>query len=228
MKIIDRKTGKRLAKTDPLKRNAYKDLDSPENSPMDPPEAFDEKHNLAIDTDHIHKAIQVLLDEHETVQDLVSKFEDALKSFVENNHEWTEEINQAFSNFYSHLDTGLAHHNAKEEKALFNILHKKLKESGEHSDDDIPRTAVNLMEDDHNQFVQLGTLSFNMFGLASRLKDPEDRMFVLNTATQTARELIELIRLHIYREENKVFPLAQQLISDEEFDIIYSEMEQIA
>lgn len=227
MKIIDKTTGKRLSKSDPIKRNAIKDMDSDGCSPMDPPEAFDESKNVAVDTDRIPEAIQLLMDEHKTTLNLVDAFEAALKQYVENNYSMDDKMNKAFSNFYSHIDKDLVRHNAREEKALFPILHKKLKETGEHSDEKIPRTAVDLMEDDHNQFVQLGTLSFNLFGLAPRLNDATSRLFVLETATRTARELVELIKLHIYREENKLFPLAQQLISEEEFRSIGSEIKQI-
>jgi len=228
MKIIDKKTGKRLSKSDPIKRNVLKDIDSDGQSPMDPPEALDESKNVKFDTDQIPEAIQILLDEHKATLELVNAFEEALKEYVESNYEMTDKINEAFSNFYSHIDKDLVVHNAKEEKALFPILHKKLKETGEHSDEEIPRTAVNLMEDDHNQFVQLGTLSFNFFGLAPRLNDDKSRLFVLETATRSARELVELIKLHIYREENKLFPLAQQLISADEFKAIRTEINEIA
>ena len=57
-------------------------------------------------------------------------------------------------------------------------------------------------------------------GLAARLPDERSRGFVFQTAFNNARELVELIRLHIYREDHVVFPLAQKLISTEELDAL--------
>ena len=115
-------------------------------------------------------------------------------------------------------------HNNKEEKVLFPILHKKLLEAGEHSVGAVPMTAIDVMEDDHVKFIQLGALSFNLLGLATRLKDEASRIFVLDTAYENARELVELLKLHIYREDYTLFPLAQKYLSKEEFESIEKEM----
>ena len=83
------------------------------------------------------------------------------------------------------------------------------------------------MEDDHVKFIQLGALAFNLLGLATRMIDDRSRIFVLDTAYETSRELIELIKLHIYREDETLFPLAQKYISEMEFEELLKEMEKL-
>ena len=97
------------------------------------------------------------------------------------------------------------------------MLHERLIESGEHGNGETPETAVDLMEDDHNKFIQLATLSFNMLGLGSRLRDIESRGVTFDLAYNSGRELVELLRLHIFREDETLFPLAQQLLTEEDF-----------
>ena len=63
-----------------------------------------------------------------------------------------------------------------------------------------------------------------MCWLATRIKDDTARIFILDTAYETARELIELLKLHIYREDHTLFPLAQKYLSKEEFEEIERKM----
>ena len=69
MKIIDQKTGKRVVEssklpdptlktTDPIKRNVEKSLDIEENSPMDPPDAYDETMAVDVKYDQMHAVLQ--------------------------------------------------------------------------------------------------------------------------------------------------------------------------
>ena len=124
----------------------------------------------------------------------------------------------AFSDFFQYFDHNIMDHNQREEKQLFPLLHKRLIESGESGEGENPHTAVDMMEDDHIKFIQLASLSFNLFGLAPRLQDSSSQRYVYDTAFSTAQELIEMLRLHIFREDKILFPLAHQLISKEEFD----------
>lgn len=219
--MLDMKT---LAKTDPVKRNAKKDLESIEHTPMEPPSAYEEPGNVKIAYEEMEKLLQVFVEEHQNAIEKVDKFEEALGRFKEFGYQLDPKINEAFREFFSFLDDDLLPHNEKEEKVLFPILHKRLISVGEHSTGKIPTTAIDVMEDDHVKFIQLGALTFNFLGLAPRLRDVASRNFVFDTAYQNGRELTELIRLHIYREDHILFPLAQQHLSKEEFEIIEQEM----
>lgn len=232
MKIIN-KSGKRvdgreaekaikkeLKEKDPIIRNAEKG-DIEELSPMDPPDAYDEKRSIGLDYDQLHDNLKELCDEHKGAIEKCDLFEDALNKFKEGGYYISKEINDAFNTFFVAFDENIMPHNRKEEKGLFPILQKRLLESGEHSTGENPHTPVDLMEDDHIKLIQLATLSFNLLGLAMRLKSKEAMVTTFDLAYNNGKELVELLRLHIYREDNTLFPLAQQLLTPEELSSFY-------
>ncbi len=219
---------KNLAKTDPVKRNVEKGLEQTENSPMDPPAAYDQPGKMKIDFDSMEKPIQIFMNEHKNAIAKIEMFEKALVQFKTEGYKLNQQINQAFKTFFEFFDKNLIEHNSKEEKTLFPLLHKRLIEVGEHSTGKNPQTAIDIMEDDHIKFIQLGALTFNFLGLATRLKDETSRIFVLDTAYENGRELIELLKLHIYREDYTLFPLAQKYLTKEEFAGIETEMNKYA
>ncbi len=213
-----KKANKILKQTDPIKGNVEKGLESEENSPMDPPEAYEGETVDGIEYDQLNVLLQNFMDEHVKGIEQISEFEKYLIAFKENGYVLNEAINMAFSDFFQFFDHNIMDHNRREEKQLFPLLHKRLIESGESGEGDHPHTAVDMMEDDHIKFIQLASLSFNLFGLAPRLKDGSSQRFVYDTAFSSAQELIEMLRLHIFREDKILFPLAHQLISKNEFD----------
>lgn len=219
---------KNLAKTDPLKRNVEKGLEQTENSPMDPPTAYEQPGKVEIDFDSMEKPIQIFMNEHKNAIAKIEKFEKALVQFKTEGYKLNQPINEAFKEFFEFFDNNLLPHNSKEEKTFFPLLHKRLIEIGEHGIGNNPRTAIDVMEDDHIKFIQLGALTFNFLGLATRLKDETSRIFVLDTAYENGRELIELLKLHIYREDYTLFPLAQKHLTKEEFAGIETEMNKYA
>jgi len=214
---------KSIAKNDPLKRNVEKGLEKVENSPMDPPSAYDKENNLKTNFDELEKPLQQFIEEHKNALTQIENFEKALVQFKTNGYNVDNKINEIFRDFFTFFDEQLLPHNAKEEKTLFPILHKKLLKAGEHSVGNKPVTAIDVMEDDHVKFIQLAALAFNFFGLAARIKDDASRIFILDTAYENGRELIELLKLHIYREDYTLFPLAQKYLSKEDFEWIEKE-----
>ncbi len=237
MKIIDTKTGNRLnsdgkaiasklKETDPLNRDAHKKDELSEHSPMDPPDAYDkEASNVdGIKYDDLTIALKILIDEHDELVKHAEIFEKTLGEFKDTSYLFTQEINERFNAFFKYFDNHILPHNRKEERHIFPILHKKLIESGEHSPTEKKETAVDLMEDDHIKFIQLASLTFNLLGLASRLPDLHSRAVTFDLAYHNGKELIELLRLHIFREDNTIFPLAQKLLSKDELVILNEEM----
>ncbi|MCG3165414.1 MAG: hypothetical protein POELPBGB_01177 [Bacteroidia bacterium] len=235
MKIIDRETGKRIlqpeeklksseVKKELLKREAEKGLEETEHSPMEPPQAYNQPGKLKVSFDDMEKPLKEFVSEHKEVIEQVELFEKALVQFKANGYKVDRKINEVFGNFFKYFDEHILPHNAKEEKTLFPVLNKKLLEAGEHSTGETPVTAIDVMEDDHVKFIQLGALIFNFFGIATRIQDAASRIFILDTAYENARELIELLKLHIYREDYTLFPLAQKYLSKEEFKQLEKEM----
>lgn len=215
---------KELNRQDPIKRTVERGLESEVNSPMDPPAAYSDPTVAPVNEGELDPVLALLIDEHKEAIHQIEAFENALVQFKSNGYKLDEKINETFGAFFRHLDEKILAHNMKEEKTLFPLLHKKLIESGEHSKGLIPKTAIDIMEDDHVKFIQLGALGFNLLGLATRIHDDRSRTFIFDVAYENCRELIELLKLHIYREDHTLFPLAQKLISKEEYKDIFKEM----
>ena len=234
MKIIDKKTGKRvggkdreesdfkkkLKEEDPIIRNVEKG-DFEELSPMDPPDGYDKERVVDLDHANMHANLKDLAHEHEEVIVQCDLFDKILLEFKEGGFRITPEINEGFNKFFIYFDEHILPHNRKEERGLFPILHKRMLETGEHSDGENPHTPIDLMEDEHVQFIQFATLSFNFLGLAMRLKDHEAKAVVYDIAYNNGKDLVESIRLHTFREDNTIFPLAQKLLTKEELNEFY-------
>ncbi len=56
----------------------------------------------------------------------------------------------------------------------------------------------------------------NFLGLGSRLEYKKSREIVFELAYEQGKVIVETMRLHIYREDEILFPLAMKLISKEE------------
>ncbi len=74
------------------------------------------------------------------------------------------------------------------------------------------------MEDDHIRMLQLAAISFNLFGLVTRIPDEGSRIVILDLAVEQSKALIEMLKLHIFREDNVVFPMANKYLSTEVLD----------
>lgn len=225
MKIIDKDTGERLKtakKTDPIKANPEKEasITEAELSPMDPPDAYSEFAQLKDTGNSNTRALNVLVNEHKELNEVLHDFEKSLADFKMANYVLNDEINQHFKKFFDFFDNNIMPHNRKEEKILFPILNEALLNSNEHGTGETPVTAVDVMEDDHIKFIQLGALTFNLLGLAARYKDAQARMFTYDVAYHNAKELVELLKLHIFREDNILFPLAKKYLSAKQLSAI--------
>ena len=209
---------KQLNTEDPIKRFVEKETEMDEMSPMNPPDAFAPSTVDHIDYKDMTPFLQELIDEHKLFMTILDNFESALINWKKNGYHFHDEINKKFNELFSYLDKNTPGHNKKEEKLLFPLLHKRLLHTGEHSTADEPRTAVDIMEDEHIKVAQLGALCLNFLGLGSRLEDKQSREIVFELAYDQGKTIVETMRLHIYREDETLFPLAMELISEEEFE----------
>ncbi|HRO07340.1 MAG TPA: hemerythrin domain-containing protein [Saprospiraceae bacterium] len=211
---------KKLKEADPIVLNASKDHRIQELSAMDPPDAYDNEFAVGLDKEQYNKFLRDLMDEHKELITKVNEFDEALATFRAGRYIFSRDVSESFNRFFKYFDEHILPHNRKEEQYYFRIIHKRLIESGEHGNGSNPGTAVDIMEDDHVKFIQLASITFNFLGLASRLHDPESRSVTFDLAYNTGRELVELIRLHIFREDETLFPLSQKLLTEADFKII--------
>ena len=197
---------------DPLRRFVEKESGGAEYSPMDPPDISEESINL----DEFAPCLKTLIEDHQKFIVKLEEFEKAIIHLKTQGIKKEDNVNQSINGFFAYFDQEILVHNFKEEKFLFPILNKRLIEKKEYNQLDGKRTAVDTMEDDHIKLIQLSTLTFNLFGLSVRLPDPDSQLIVLDLAIEQGLMLIELLQLHIYRENHIVFELAQKHLTADE------------
>lgn len=210
------------SKDDPLKRYVNKEIeDYP--SPMDPPPLYTAP-TIQVPYDQMVQTLKDLIDDHNDFEKVLNVFDQALVSFKEKGWKFDSEISAAFKKFFQYMDDDLISHTRKEEKALFPCLQEKLLESGEHSPGPHPMTPVDIMESDHERVSVMTNLVFNLLGLAARIRDDEARNLLFEHAFHQGQEIVEVMKLHIYKENTTVFPLAQQLLSAQDWENIVSKI----
>ncbi len=201
---------------DPLRRKAEKEPGMEELSPMDPPDAYAPPNVKPVKYDEMHPVIQKLMDEHKILSAKLETFEETLIALQADGI--TKKGFGQLAEFFEFFDQEIVQHHRKEERSIFPLLHQRLLQSEEHGKGATPVTAVDMMEDDHIQILQLAAVVFNFFGMAMQLPDQHSRVLVLDTAIEQGKKLVELLKLHIFREDNIVFSLANQHITQMEFD----------
>ncbi|MCF6347333.1 MAG: hemerythrin domain-containing protein [Flavobacteriaceae bacterium] len=206
---------KNLNKQDPIKRMVERQNKTEEFSPMDPPDAFQPPALDEVKYEDMHPIIQLLIDEHKDCNDAISTFENTLNSLHTNgfSKNTLEEIND----FFSFFDDFVIEHNRKEDNTIFADLNIILHQKEEFSIG-TKKTVVDLMEDDHIKMLQLAAISFNLFGLVTRIPDQNSGMVILDLAIEQSKALIEILKLHIFREDNVVFPMANNYLSTKALD----------
>ncbi|MBI5914080.1 MAG: hemerythrin domain-containing protein [Bacteroidetes bacterium] len=201
---------------DPLERKVEKQHEQEEFSPMDPPDAYSPPNLEAVPYKEMHPFLRQLIDEHQVCIKELDAFEQALLQIQ--NEGLSREADKKLRDFFHFFDNNIVKHNQKEEATLFPLLHRRLIENGEHGRGHDALTAVDMLEDDHVKALQLAAVVFNFFGLAMRLPDVSSRLVVLDAALEQGKSLVELLKLHIFREDNIAFAQAQRLLTKTEFD----------
>jgi hemerythrin-like domain-containing protein len=97
---------------------------------------------------------------------------------------------EAIDGLLDQLETALAHHTDREETGLFHILHSV----------DVGPEYIDLFEHDHGHLIEL---------IESARRQPE-----------MVDDLIKSFEAHMDREENDMFPAAEQLLSPADWDAI--------
>lgn len=211
----------KLHRIDPLHKQADRGLDIAQGlSPMDPPDAYAPSGIEPVPAAALHPFLRQFRDEHVPFMDELNAFEAAILSIQKTGY--TKESDAKLRHFFHYLDQEFVPHSRREEAALFPLLRQRLIASGEHGSGSDPSTATEVMEDEHAKAMQLAAVVVNFLGLVFRLPDEKSAMIVLDAALEQGRNLVELLRLHVFREDNVVFSLAHRLIAAAEFDAIQS------
>jgi hemerythrin-like domain-containing protein len=219
-KVVDMRE---LNRVDPLRKQSGKSLDDGDGeglSPMDPPDAYAPPNVSPVSPEEMHPFLRKFTDEHVPVMEELNAFEETILSIQKTG--FTKELDAKLRRFFHFFDHEFVPHSRREEATLFPLLHERLIADGEHSKAGVPTTAIDLMEDEHAKAMQLAAVVLNFLGLAFRLPDERSRLIVLDAALEQGKNLVELLRLHIFREDNVLFSLAHRLISSADFDQMQS------
>ncbi len=210
-------------KDDYIKRFVNKDDGAdPVYSPMDPPGAYKPPAMDAVPFEDLHPILQLFMNEHKATLDKIEELE---KTLLEIKREGiNKERNKRLGEFFEFLDNNIVSHNLKEERVLFPYIHDRMLENGEHGIGPVPDTAVDMLENDHIKMMELATLTFSLMGITSRITDPVSNALLTDTAIEQGLSLVELLRLHIFREDNVVFPLALKYLTADDLDEITEKM----
>lgn len=210
-------------KTDYIKRFVDKDAgDTQVYSPMDPPDAYKPQGIEPIPYNELHPVMQLFIDEHKTTNKHIDQLEQTLIQIKKEGI--NRERNKVLGEFFAYLDEKIVLHNLKEERVLFPFVHDRMIDNGEHGTGPMPETAVDLLENDHIKMMELATLVFSLMGICSRITDPVSRAILMDTAVEQGLSLVELLRLHVFREENVLFPLAHKYLTEGDYDKIAQRM----
>ena len=211
-----------LNQIDPLEKQPKQGAGENAVSPMDPPEAYAPPAMNRVAPEDLHSFLRKFTDEHAHFMEELKVFEAAIISVQKTG--FTKELDGSLRHFFHCFDADFIPHSRREEATLFPLLHERLIADGEHGRGEVPTTAVDLMKDDHLKAVQLAAVVLNFLGLAFRLPDERSRLIVLDAALEQGKNLVEHLRLHIFREDNIVFSSAHRLISGNEFDEMQPEV----
>lgn len=210
-----------LNRIDPLKKQAEAGMvDAKALSPMDPPDAYAPPGLEPVPAALLHPFLRKLVDEHVSFMQELNALEEAILAIQKNGY--TKETDAKLRRFFNYFEQEFTPHHRREEKILFPLLRERLIASGEHGSGSAPATATELMEGEHAKAMQLAALVVNFLGLVFRLPDERSSMIVLDAALEQGKNLVELLRLHVFREDNVIFTLAHRLISTAEFDQMQS------
>jgi hemerythrin-like domain-containing protein len=159
----------------------------------------EEKNGIDVDEipyEDMHPFLQELIDEHHLYTKELNAFEEAV-AMIESG-KVDKEVDEKLRQFFTYFDEQIVSYDQEGEKYLFASVSKKMTE-------DENSNIIGSLETDHMKSIQMAAVAFNMLALFSR-----------DVALKQAKELLELLRVHIYREDTMIFPYAQRNFSDEE------------
>lgn len=209
----------RLQKIDPVKKQgevSASDRGS-QYSPLSPPDALTPPSKVKVKYAELHPYLKGLVDEHNSLKEAMEAFAltladlGATKNVVGKNH---NEVKKFFNFFMIEFIL----HNQKEENVLFPVLARRFLEVGEHSKTTPPITPIDVLKNEHREATQVGIEARCTWEMIQQIFDPSSQTILLGNFLRKANTLLEMMRLHIFREDDIVFSLAQRHLSQKQLD----------
>jgi len=153
--------------------------------------------------------IQILKHQHEEGLGKLNELEDAVIN-LEDKGLNPEDISSVRS-AVSFINTEIRQHNQREEDVLFPELEKHIPKQG----------PTSVMRSEHRElWNKLDELETNIKAIESTSSKNDNN--ALETLMETARDIIVLLRNHITKENNVLFPLALNILTQDQINRINS------
>lgn len=208
-----------LQQIDPVKKQAEvsaQDRGS-QYSPLSPPDALTPPSNVKVLYDNLHPYLKLLVDDHNRLKIEMEKFQLVLLDLSASRDVLGKNA-QAVKSFFDIFMTEFILHNQQEEKILFPILAKRFLEVGEHSKAARPITPIDILKNEHIEAMQVGAEARCTWALIHQIIDPSSQTILLGNFLRKSHTLLEMMRLHIFREDDIVFSLAQKHLTPGQLD----------
>ncbi len=202
---------------DPLTKQPERGVEQAGLSPMDPPDAYHPPGLADSDPESFHPYLRLLMQEHTRLMTALEEVEGVLQAAKTEGFSRATDL--ALMRFLEVVDGEFIGHSQEEERLLFPLLHQRLIADGEHSrGGEGLTTAIDVMHAEHLKAVQHAAVTLNLIRLGVSLPEERSARVVIGAGLREAENLVELLRLHLFREDNIVFPAAQRLLSTEELE----------
>lgn len=208
-----------LQKVDPVKKQAEVEATDRggQYSPMSPPEAHSPPSNIKVDYEDMHPYLKLFIDEHNELKAKMDKFQVVLRD-LSLNQDVLGNVDKAVRTFFQEFMKEFTIHNQREEQILFPVLAQRFLQIGEHSKTNTPITPVDVMKDEHKEAFKIAIECMCIWDLVQKIFDPTSQSILVRTFLRKANTLLEMMRLHIYREDDIVFSLAQRHLTSDELN----------
>lgn len=164
--------------------------------------------------------ISKLKSEHIELISLIKKLQTSLTE-IEQSKEIGREQAKVIASFLDYMSDDFIEHNEEEEKILFPILREVFIRIGETNNNfGAAYNPIDILESEHTQVMQLIAVINNNATLMRKMVEKTDRVTVLDSFIQHSKMALNILESHIVREDQIVFTLALNHLTQEEIKAI--------
>ncbi len=162
----------------------------------------------------ITNPFEKLVECHDHIMSRLSLFEQSLQAIEKQRVVGFLSEKENVGVIFDFIDTNIALHTRDEEQGLFPKLQLKLK--AKLPDGDGADTPVDVMEGEHRIVEEVIGRIKNLAVLIEKEAWTEEASILVEEFLEKSRWVIQAYHRHIWKENNILFPMAEQLLSAEE------------
>jgi regulator of cell morphogenesis and NO signaling len=160
----------------------------------------------------ITNPIEKLIECHDQILTQLSLFDRSLSAVEKHGVVGLTSEKKNIGETFEFIETTIALHTRDEEDGLFPTLQGKLQARSEGE----ANTPVDVMESEHRTVEEVTTRIKRIVPMIEENPSSEDTPLLLDEFLKKGHWLIQAYQRHIWKENNILFPMADQLLSVEE------------